>query len=184
MLDNAARPILQFLRWCTSVSHGPSLAMLDDATAATPRCLTTIRAHAREPTVLGPPEGCRVCVPCAARPPNPAISEGLQAVCRRRRLAHRRARSAGSTTSHECDRSWDSAVDRCAHLGAFVCLITSTIRGGLGISLARSQEKDASNTDLLAFEPSIAPSIEMRVPRLFLVSAVCTVKSASRSMGS
>ena len=74
------------LRWYTSVSHGPSLAMLDVATAATPRRLTTIRAHAREPTVLGPPECCRVCVPCAARPPNPVISEGLQAVRRRCRL--------------------------------------------------------------------------------------------------
>ena len=38
--------------------------MLDVApTAAMPRRLTTIRAHAREPTVLGPPAGCRVCVP-------------------------------------------------------------------------------------------------------------------------
>ena len=79
------------------------------------------------------------------------MSERLQAVCSRApwgaricRLAHRRARSAGSTKSHECDRSWDSAADWRSHLGAFVCLITSTTRGGLGISLARLQERRVS----------------------------------------
>ena len=84
-----------------------------------------------------------------------------------------------SVNGHETVRLTDVLISArsCASLRQRPAAVSASL------SHARAQ-KDASNTDLLVVELSIAPNIEMRVPRLFIVSAVCTAKSASRSVGS